>query len=396
VRAEDVVVELRKSGARDTSTPLYTTPPISLTKDSKVDLIIVGDASSDPASSLRVLVLPEAFAQPAAGRVRIRFANASPDASSLSLEVPGAQDLIQLPRFGDSGAAGVDLAGATGLPLKVLSGTTEIGNFSLPAFPAGTHGLVVLTGSSQSQGGPLFKVLIAGWGLTSQNVATYLLQTSPDLPPVDVVLGNALSPDDFLWLAFDFSFGNLVRVEIPGDPPFGPLGLLFRSSADGTALTSLPLIGSDGPVPNLWFLWGFLHPPPGRQSVDGTFFYNAFPPADASTAKVRFFHAAADAQNLVDFGLVSGGAFSKLSGGQAFADDSVYWVTDLVPGTYTIGVRATGDTSTFFEADVTLPGGNYWLVLAGSANRVGGHDLQLLLVDASTEPWTVTSVPRNP
>ncbi|HSP18546.1 MAG TPA: DUF4397 domain-containing protein, partial [Myxococcaceae bacterium] len=74
VNAGTVQVELRATGSAASSTPAYTSPTLTLTKDQKIDAIAAGLlASTDPASSFRIIPLAEAFTMPAAGKIKVRI-----------------------------------------------------------------------------------------------------------------------------------------------------------------------------------------------------------------------------------------------------------------------------------------------------------------------------------
>jgi hypothetical protein len=391
----DVILELRAAGSAPDSTPLHTTPPLML-PDAIVDLITAGSTTPDPESSFRVLALPEGFAQPAPEGIRARFVHASTDAPSVELDISGPPVSIHLNLFSDSGAAGVDLpAGPFPAQLQVVSGSSLLASFTLPPLPGGSRALMVLTGGpSPAGGGDGFKLLVAGLGLVPQitSQVEYFVQTSPDLPLVDVFYDGAMVDEDV-------SFGGLARIDFAKHASPGWPSPDFRTHA-GVSVFGGP--GSDffvQPAPSLVLIAGFLDPPPGRLQLEEDEYGNHFLPPDATTAKVTFVHASPDVADIVDFGVMSQGTFSKLNssyGSEFRTEDYPFFTASIVPGSYTIGVRPTGGSSNLLEADVTFSPGNSWLVLAGSGAGVGGNDLRLLLVNATADPWTVTSFPRNP
>jgi len=123
-----VQFEVRPEGAPAATSPLYTSPAVSLAETGSLTVISVGvlptdaNTASPPEQAFRLLVLPDATTRPASGKTRLHVVNAMySSALDVDLGDDGTVDIASLARLTASDtpievAAGSDLAvGITGI-----------------------------------------------------------------------------------------------------------------------------------------------------------------------------------------------------------------------------------------------------------------------------------------
>ena len=403
VATGNVQVELRPAGSAPTSTPAYTSPSLTLTKEQKIDAIAAGLlASTDPDSSFRLLALPEGFTTPAAGKIRVRIVHGSSDAPTVGLDVgnDGSVEVPSLARFADTGAAGVELPAATDLQVGITAGAnnaTRVTSFTVPALPAGTEALVVATGllAKQPREASGFALLAAGVGFIKQNPRVYVLHLSPDAPGVDGFLGTTELFDDL-------AFGQLGSIQPPPTSAGYTVDIFAHGSGSarpaGTPAASASTGKLDSGEQYLLVAGGFLSPPMGNMnSFTVLKFQEGFDLTDTTNARLRLIHGSPDVPP-VDLGTVSGGTFTQLPGltGIAYKAETGASGLSIPPGSYTLGVRPTGTSTVLgFPATVTASA-RAFVIAGGSLGNVGGHGVKAYVVNASTSPWSVAAVPPNP
>ena len=387
VDASGVTVQIRPAGAAASSEPLATSPPVQVTKSSKVDAIAAGVlGTTDPASSLRVLALLEGFTTPATGTVRLRFVHGSRDVETVGLDLgnDGSVEVTGLARFEATGAEGVEFPAGSRVKVGLVSGNAPLAVLTVPGLPAGTEALAVFTGSPEPPSTGSVVLLISGVGLQPPNEVlgvVYVLHASPDMPSVDVFVGSEK-------LADDVPYGHLARLFVRSAGSV----LTLRSHEDGSlALAGFPTGAAPRGLPSLFIVEGVY---PDRLALPVT----VSPTAHPGKARIEVFNASVGWTG-VNLGVVSGGTFHALPGltELGFGEQPGRTIM-LDPQSLTFGIARAGAgvSEGFLDFDATLPDGlDSIVVISGSPlGYWRHHGVQLLLVDTSAQPWTVT--PASP
>ncbi|MBZ4413868.1 DUF4397 domain-containing protein [Myxococcus sp. XM-1-1-1] len=401
-------VQVRAAGSAATSAPVYSTGPLTLTKDQSVSAVAAGLlTATDSASGFRVLPLTEGFGAPAEGRARVRIVHAGADAPTVALDVgdDGSSEITSLARFQDTGAAGVELPSGQSLQVGVrTTDNQKVTSFTVPALPSRGEVFVIATGrlSEKAHAPAGFGLLAAGVGLVRQNPVVYALHASPDAPSVDVFVGNAELVDDL----------NFGELSAPIQVPPGSYTLDFFASASGSTRPSGAPAASR-PTPALVagerylvLASGFLSPA-ADDPADSTFellaFTEGFTP-DTDSLRLRVVHASPDAP-VVDVSPVENGVVPA----SAAFDDLPYRLATSVEGRelpgaqLLVGVAAanSADRSPVarFQLDTSaFLGRGVFAVAAGALSPSTGSEaaLRLVLVDTSTTPWSALNVHPQP
>jgi hypothetical protein len=402
-------VQIRPAGAAASSSPVYSTGPLTLRTNATLSALAAGLlGSTDNAQAFRVLPLDEGFGNPADGRARVRIVHAGADAPTVALDVgdDGSSEVAALERFKDTGATGVDLPAGQSFQVGVRAGNTKVTAFTIPALPSRGEVFVIATGqlSAKPNAANGFGLLAAGVGLIRQNPVVYALHGSPDAPPVDIFAGNAQLVDDL-------SFGELSE---PLQVPPGTYTLDVFAHASGSGRPSGNPAGTDG-TPALMagerylvVAAGFLSPA-SNDPADSTFellaFADGFTP-DTDSLRLRVVHASPDAP-VVDVSPLDNGnvpasaAFNDLAYRQASAAEGV----ELPAATVPVGVAAASATNRAPAARFSLDtrpfiGKGVFAVAAGALSPTQNENeasFRLVAVDTSASPWAaVTLQPTAP
>jgi hypothetical protein len=202
VEAGTYNVQLRPTGADSSTDPVYETGDVTLNANSILTAVAAGLLSSaDPADSFRIIPLFESFATPGSGNAIVRILHAGADAPTVSLDVgaDGSNEIVDLARFADTGAGGIDLPGGSPLSLGVVVDGLTVTTFTIPALDAGTEYFVIATGLISEMditADDAFKLLavteasaslfIEQDGPDAGSAMIRAVHSSPDAPAVDV------------------------------------------------------------------------------------------------------------------------------------------------------------------------------------------------------------------
>jgi hypothetical protein len=203
-------VQLRPAGADSSTDPIYETGDVTLGANSILTAVAAGLLNSvDPADSFRIIPLFESFASPGSGNAIVRILHAGADAPTVSLDVgaDGSNEIVDLARFADTGAGGIDLPGGSPLTLGVVVDGLTVTTFTIPALDAGTEYFVIATGllaQSDMMADDSFKLLavdedgttgfIAQDGPDAGSAMLRAVHSSPDAPTVDVYAEGISTP----------------------------------------------------------------------------------------------------------------------------------------------------------------------------------------------------------
>ncbi|QSQ11633.1 DUF4397 domain-containing protein [Myxococcus landrumensis] len=398
-------VQVRAAGAAATSTPVYSTGPLTLGEGHTLSAVAAGLLSSSESSrAFRVLPLTEGFNPPTDGRTRVRIIHAGADAPAVSLDVgdDGTSEITGLQRFQDTGASGVELPSGQVLQVGIRTAThTKVTSFTLPALPSRGELFVIATGQlSEKPGAPGgFGLLAAGVGLVRQNPVVYALHASPDAPSVDIFAGNAELVDGL-------TFGNLSA---PIQVPPGQYTLDFFVNVSGSTRPSgAPAASRATPslVAGQRYLAlasGFLSPA-ANDPVDSTFELLAFSDdfiSDADSLRLRVIHASPDAPVVdvspLEAGLVpASAAFNDVPYRRASAPEGLELpAVQAVVGVAAASASDRAPVARFPLDTAPFVGRGVFAVALGALTPTVGENEQgfrLVLVDTRTSPWSALGV----
>ena len=210
--------EVRAAGAPAEDPPAYTTGDLDLPGGARVTAIAAGLlGSTDEADAFRVLPIVEGFEDPGAGNAAVRIVHAGADAPSVDINVGndgGAPELPGVPRFADSGAAGVPLPSGAALQVGIESEGSVVTAFTTPELPEGANLFVIATGllGDMPREASGFGLLAVGpdgvIGLIPQNPFVHVFHGGADAPDVDVCVGDTA-------LVSGAAFGDLANLQVP-------------------------------------------------------------------------------------------------------------------------------------------------------------------------------------
>ena len=399
VDAGTVQVELRAAGTAATSTPAYTSPSLTLSKDAKVDAVAAGLLASTAADSrFRLLALPQGFTAPAAGKIKVRIVHAGADAPTVGLDVgnDGSVEVATLARFADTGAAGIELPADTELQVGVVAGTpaAAVTAFTVPKLPAGTTATVIATGllARQAREADGFALLAAGVGFIKQNPRVYALHLSPDAPAVDAFLATTELIDNL-------AFGQMKGIQVPPSTAGYTLDIFAHTAGSarpsGNPVASPGTGKLDAGEQYLLVADGFLAPPTGNTNAFTVLkFQEGFDLTDAANARIRLLHGAPDVP-AVDIGVVANGSLTTplVAANVPYTAESGTAGLSVPAATLPVGLAVAGTTTPVVTFDVTTAAGlRAFAIAGGSLGNVGGHGVKLYVVTTSVSPWTVAAL----
>ncbi|MBT8478281.1 MAG: DUF4397 domain-containing protein, partial [Gemmatimonadetes bacterium] len=247
-------VQLRPAGADSSTDPIYETGNVTLAANTVLTAVAAGLFNSqDPADNFRIIPLFESFATPGAGNAIVRILHAGADAPTVDLDVgnDGSSEIMDLARFADTGAAGVDLPGGSPITIGVVAGGATVTSFTTPALAAGTEYIIIATGllaQADIMAEDAFKLLAVdedgAIGFIPQNdpeAGTAMLRAvhaSPDAPAVDVYAEGISVP---LFSALGYGDASLYA-----DIPAGTYNIQLRAhpstEADPVAFEAGPIV----------------------------------------------------------------------------------------------------------------------------------------------------------
>lgn len=142
----------------DSSAPVFSTELV-LADGSEVNVVLTGKAGA-----LTVAPVVSAFAPPRDGRLRLRVLHAAPGLGPVSFDFgdDGAVDIAALSPGFSSTAEGIEGAANTLVPLRVVDDHGPSRHFTVPALPAHSELLLVLTEESVSDQAPGSRAALLG------------------------------------------------------------------------------------------------------------------------------------------------------------------------------------------------------------------------------------------
>lgn len=387
-------IELRPAGAAPSSAAAYS-QELTVPAGETITVMAVGLlASSATDEAFRLQPFVHGFDVAGSGNAVVRIVHASPTAPTVAVDVgnDGTPEVAALARFGETGAAGVQLPADAALQIGIWAGEplARVTAFTTPDLPEGAELFVVATGllSDPARVDTGFSLLAVGpegtVGFVRQNPRVYALHASPGAPDVDVFAGDAELIDDL-------AYGELAGpLQVPPAAYtldfFGHAAGSTRPGGAAAATSTTPALAAGETY--LAVATGFLGGDPGFQLVavaDGL-------DVDDTHARIRVVHASPDAP-AVDVGTVAAGQVTAVTGWTdlAFGDSSDAAGVSLPASTYDLGLAATGTTAAVLQfSDVAIDAGARLHVVA--AGELGDGGFQLMVVDSSTSPWTVSAV----
>jgi hypothetical protein len=423
VPAGMVQLDVRVTGTSATASPMYTSPPITVSIDGSVTAIAAGVVATDPTmppppeTAFRVLGLADAFATAAPGKTRIRVVNTMYSLAAVTVDLgdDGTPDIASMDRLTVSDAAGLEVAAGAELSLGVLStdaAHTRVGSFVVPAAQLGDSAnvYVVLSGlttfpARDPRGAVAIAVRAPGSGpplVVRPNPVVYLLAASPDASSIDGYLGTRK-------LFSGLAFGKL------GSSP-------VLSTTTGHALDLRPAGADPTTAPLVSLSTGMLHA--GEQYL--AVLTGLVNPTGASDALALDVYRD-DMLDLNDFGrmrvinagvgvgMIDAGRYS-IAGGPAWVDVADFAAipaggaspsigttmdTSIVPAPVTLGARLSSEPGLALRFD-TIPGLNpfdrFFAVLAGAWSPVGSQvpARYILVKTAAINPWSTAILPAVP
>ncbi|MDP2470913.1 MAG: DUF4397 domain-containing protein [Candidatus Palauibacterales bacterium] len=375
-------VQLRPAGADSSTDPIYETGEVSLAADAVLTAVAAGRLSSaDAADSFRIIPLFESFATPAAGNAIVRILHAGPDAPTVDLDVgnDGSNEIMDLARFADTGASGVDLPAGSPLTIGVVADGATVTTFTTPALSAGTEYFIIATGllaQSDISAADAFKLLAVDENGTSAfiqqsdpdagSAMLRAVHASPDAPAVDVYAEGISVP-----LISALAYGD-ASLYFP--VPAGTYNIQLRAhpstEADPIAFETGPIdLAANQKITAV--ASGFLG------SMDEADRFRILPLVEdfgtPQSALVRIVHAGPDAPSvdidLGDDGSVDYGDLAR------FADTGAAGITLPSGEALQVGIRvAGGDRVTAFTTPALPDGEEIFVIATGSLARPARAD----------------------
>ncbi|MCY1032894.1 DUF4397 domain-containing protein [Corallococcus sp. BB11-1] len=405
----DVTVELRPTGAAPDSQPVASTQ-VRLEAGTRWTVVAAGQLqASDSEAALRTVLLRDNPVPADQGQSRVRIVHAGSDVRDVGVDLgqDGSVEVASLSRFQNSGDEALVVPSGAALQVGLLTGGTDrvLTSFTVPALGSGTDTLLVLTGlwAEPARAGDSFSLLTAGrdgtLAILRQNPTLYVLNASPDAPPLDLFASDR-------ELTHALPQGALSR---PLQVPPGTYALDFFASTPGTTRPSVaPVASATTPVlvPGERYLMvasGYLTPTmPSAHAFTLLSLTERFA-NDPTNLRLRWVHAASDTPT-VDVGplgserrVLADAPFLGVPFASATAPDGLPLPSG---GTVTLGVVPSDDANRAPRATFNVtprPDTRVFAVATDLPGATpGAWDLQLLLVDTSRTPWTVSAQPREP
>lgn len=393
VPAGSTRVQVALAGQAATTAPIDVSVPLTAGRD--YTAIAVGSGATGP-TRLQAVLIDDAGSAPAAGQVKLRVVHGAPAVPGVDVFVTAPNDPLPatptIPnlQFGQQAPAAAQAAlavpaGSYRVRARVAGQTAIAFDSGTVQLAAGTDAVVVAVPDAGPSLSPI-QLLLAPKGAAAAFVrdsraALRVAHLSPTVPAVDVFLkapGEANAA------------GNraLSNVTFPQDSG-------YLAVAAGTYDASVALAGSLNGVLNLngaalargtstsVFAIGLLNGS-GAQALRLAAFADDRAPV-AGQAKVRVIHLSPDAP-AVDIVTLAGGAISgRPVTNLAFPNATATPLT-LPPGTYAIGVTATGGTSVVASQNFTLAAGDVVTIaavgcLAATGACAGGQPFQFKVLN---------------
>lgn len=393
VPAGSTRVQVALAGQPATSAAIDVSAPLTAGRD--YTAIAVGSGATGP-TRLQAVVIDDAGTAPAAGQVKLRVVHGAPAVPGVDIFVTAPNDALPATptiaalQFGQQAPAAAQpalsvAAGSYRVRARV-TGQTAIAFDSGPLqLAAGTDAVVVAVPDAGPSLSPI-QLLLAPKGAAAAFVrdsraALRVVHASPNVPAVDVFLKAPGAANAAANRA-------LSNVTFPQDSGFlaVPAGSYDASVALANSLNGvLDLNGAAlarGSSTSV-FAIGLLNGS-GAQALRLAAFADDRAPV-AGQAKVRVIHLSPDAPAVDVVVLSSGAIAARPVTNLAFPSATAAPLT-LPPGTYTLGVTATGGSTVVASANVTLAAGDVTTIaavgcLAAAGACAGGQLFQFKLLD---------------
>ena len=367
-------IQLRPAGADSSTDPIYETGNVSLAADAVLTAVAAGLLNSaDAADSFRIIPQFEGFATPGSGNAIVRILHAGSDAPTVNLDVgaDGSNEITNLARFADTGAAGVDLPGGSPLTIAVVVDGLTVTTFTTPALGAGAEYFIIATGlvaQEDIMADDAFVLLAVDENSTAafiqqndSDAGTAMLRAvhaSPDAPTVDVYAEGIAVP-----IISALAYGD-ASLYFP--VPAGTYNIQVRAhpstEADPVAFETGPIdLGADQTITAI--ASGFL------TSMDEADKFRILPLVEdfgtPQSALVRIVHAGPDAPSVdIDVGDDGSVDYSDLA---RFADTGAAGIALPSGEALQVGIRvAGGDRVTAFTTPALPDGEEIFVIATGS------------------------------
>ncbi len=383
--------EVRPAGAAATSTPVFSSPAVTLAEGQEQTIVAAGLLNTtDSAKSLRAISYREDFGATEPGKARVHVVHASPDAPSpVGIDVGNdGSDEASIARFTESAAEGLVVTAGAPLRIALRSGSPSalITVFTLPALAEGSHNELIVTGlanrpAREVDGLKLLIVTPSSASFVTQDPMLFALHAAPDVAAVDLFSGGQ-------ELGGGLTYGQLSKpILVPaGDQTLD----LFGATAGSTRPSGSPVLSAS--VPDLAagerylaIVTGLAAGSPALRVIALRDQFNV----EAAKAFVRVVHAAPGTP-AVDVGTVTTGTLTPAASNIDFGAASDELGIELAPGALVLGVAPTGTTTPVATFDVNVSAGlrSFAVAMGGAA----GRPLQLGLIDTAVVPWSLTLV----
>ena len=400
IPAGPYVFQVRAAGASPLDAPVFETGELDVQAGASISALAAGLLDTDDNNAFRVIPLVEGFDGAQPGEARVRIVHAGSDAPAVDLDVgnDGTDEISDVVRFAETGAAGVALPAEQALRIGIRVDGTTVTSFTTPELPDGGELFVVATGllgklPRESDGFALLAVGPEGAiGFIKQDPTVYALHAGSDAPEVDLCVGNTA-------LATHFGFGEMRSAQVsPGaydiDAYAAPSGCAGTPAISDTT----PSLAAGERY--LVIATGELTPAAGEPPLQLEAYAEQFSLDGDGTGSFRLVHAAS--APAVDVGIVTGG---MIENGNVLAEN-LKWPGEseelsVPPLTYQIGLAGAGQPTPILPLlDFHVPieqGQRLFAVAAGDAFPEHGEaHFRLLAVDTATTPWSVAAILPNP
>jgi hypothetical protein len=394
------VFQVRAAGASPLDAPVYETSELDVPAGASISALAAGLLDTDGNNAFRVIPLVEGFDDAQPGQARVRIVHAGSDAPAVDLDVgnDGSDEISDVVRFAETGAAGVALPAGANLRIGIRVDGTTVTSFTTPELPEGGELIVVATGllaklPRETDGFALLAVGPDGAiGFIKQDPTVYALHAGSDAPEVDLCVGDTA-------LATHFGFGQMKSAQVaPG--AYDIDAYVAPSGCAGTPAISDAVPELEAGERYLVIATGEIGFSAGEPPLQLEAYREAFTLGDDESGVFRLVHAASAPE--VDVGIVTGG---MIENGNVLASN-LKWPNEsdelsVQPLTYQIGLAGAGQPTPIQPLlDFHVPieaGQRLFTVAAGDAFPEGFEaHFRLLAVDTASSPWSVAEILPNP
>ena len=393
VAAGSTRVQVALAGQTASTAPIDVSVPLAAGRD--YTAIAIGSGTTGT-TRLQAVLIDDAGTPPTAGQVKLRVVHGAPAVPAVDLFVTAPDDALPATptiaglAFGQQAPAAAQAAlsvpaGSYRIRARVAGQTTIAFDSGTVQLAAGTDAVLVAVPDAGPSLSPI-QLLLAPKGAAAAlardaRAALRVAHFSPNVPAVDVFL----KAPGMVNAASNRALQNVVFPAATG----------FLKVAAGTYDASVALTGSLAGVIDLngaalargtstsVFAIGLLGAG-GNQQLRLAAYADDRAPL-AGQAKVRVIHLAPDAP-AVDIVALSGASIASRPVTNLAFPNATAQPLALPPGTYTLGVTATGQSTVLASQDFTLAAGDVVTIaaigcLATSGACAGGQPFQFRVLD---------------